>query len=88
MPVQPSFVAELFKRQPLGVSLVLLGAIAFLFVAVSFEAGIEVGSLLGVGVVVAFLAWLVGGPLTIRAASRIRAERRSRENERTAQPWQ
>ena len=88
MPAQPFFVAELVKRQPLGVSLVLLGGVAFVFVAVSFEAHFDVGPLLGAGVVVTFLAWLVGGPLAIRAASRIHAERRSRANERAAQPWQ
>ncbi len=88
MATRPSFVAELVQRQPLGVSLVLVGLVAFVFVAVSFEAGHNVGPLLGAGVIVTFLAWLVGGPLTLRAASRIQAERRIRVSERTEQPWQ
>ena len=82
-----SFVAELFKRQPLGVALVVVGAIALAFVAVSFEAKLNVGPFLGIGVLVTFLAWVVGGPLTIRAASRIQAERRGRASERSSQPW-
>jgi hypothetical protein len=87
VPQTQSFVAELFKRQPLGVALVVVGALALVFVAVTFEAKLNDGPLLGAGVLVAFFAWVVGGPLTIRTASRIQAERRGRASERSSQPW-
>ena len=82
------FIAELFKRQPLGLLLVVVGALSLAFVAVCFERELNVGPFLGIGVVVAFLAWLVGGPLVLREASRIQTERRARESQRTTQPWQ
>ena len=66
-----NFVAELFKRQPLGTALVVLGALSLVFVAVCFEASLSVGPLFGIGVVITFLSWVVGGPLALRAASRI-----------------
>jgi hypothetical protein len=87
VPRTQSFVAELFKRQPLGVALVAVGVFALIFVAVALEAKLNVGPPLGIGVLVTFFAWVVGGPLTIRAASRIQAERRGRASERSSQLW-
>ena len=88
MAAQSHFVGELFKRQPLGLSLVLFGGIAFAYVAFTFEPGVVSRLLIRVGVIVMFLAWGVGGPMTIRAASRIRAEQRFRDSQRTGQPWE
>src|SRR3954467_10480868 len=68
---QRHFIAELFKRQPLGVFLVVVGALSFIFTTIAFEAKLDVGPMLGGSVVITFLAWVVGFPLVHRAAWRL-----------------